>query len=284
MQRPFFAMAAHLDLKVCGDDAKDAFAHSPGPEMNACLAINDACPEWCEATLSEPINRNHVPPIKQALQGHPESGGLWEICIIAILKSLELNFKTTTHDMTIHTTTFDGKQVCLLCQVDDFASACTNEAAADRTCNIIGKKLQLPNEDKSPFAKMGLTHDFNGIDASQTDAHTELSCATHVDWSVTSHGWKEDKQIKDIEKTMALLNTEALEQVCDQKGPVEGTPEHEALEEKNGFGCRTLPGKMMHACVTCRPHVGHTTTLLSKFGSGPSAHHCTCLKSIARCL
>ena len=40
----------------------------------------------------------------------------------------------------------------------------------------------------------------------------------------------------------------------------------------------------MCACVTCRPDVGCATTLLSKFSSSPSAHHCTCLKNVARCL
>ena len=41
-------MAAHLDLKVHRGDAKDAFAHSPDPEMNACPAIDDAHAKWCE--------------------------------------------------------------------------------------------------------------------------------------------------------------------------------------------------------------------------------------------
>ena len=149
--------------------------------MNACLAIDDAHAEWHEATFSKPINRNHVSPIKRALQGHPESGGPWKIHINAISKSPELNFKTTTHDRTICTTTFDGERVCLLRQVGDFALACTNKAIADKMCDIIGEKLQLPNEDERPFARMGLTHNFNGINASQTNAHIELSCATHVD-------------------------------------------------------------------------------------------------------
>ena len=174
MQRLFFATVAHLNLKAHGGDTKDALAHSPGPEMNDHLAINDACTGWHEATFSEPINRKHFPPIKQALQGHPESGGLWEIHINAIQKSPELNFKTTTHVRIIHTTTFDSEQVCLLCQADDFAPACTNEATAVKMHDITGKKLQLPNEDKPPFAKMGLMNDFNGIDASQTGAHIEL--------------------------------------------------------------------------------------------------------------
>ena len=151
-------------------------------------------------------------------------------------------------------------------------------------CDIIGKKFQLLNEDKPPFAKLGLMTDFNGIDVSQTDTHIELSCATHIDRLATSHGWKEDERIKDVEKTMAPLNTEALKQMHDQQGPMEGTAEHEHLEEKNRFGCGTLSGEMMCACVTCRPDMGCVMTLLSKFSSSPSACHYTCLKNVARCL
>ena len=33
----------------------------------------------------------------------------------------------------------------------------------DRIYDMIGQKLQLPNEDKPPFTKMGLINDFNGI-------------------------------------------------------------------------------------------------------------------------
>ena len=116
--------------------------------------------------------------------------------------------------------------------MDDFALACTNEALADTICDIIGKKLQLPNEEKPLFLKKGSMSNFNGINVSQTDTCVELSCAAHINWLVTGHGWKEDKQIKDIAKTLPPLNTEAR------------------------FGCRTLPGKMMHAPFTCRPNTG----------------------------
>ena len=98
IQQLFFAIAANLNLKVYGGDAKDAFAHSPGPEMSTYLAIDDAYAEWYKQTFAKTINRSHVPPIKQALQGHPESGQLWEIHINKILQSPELGFETTTHD------------------------------------------------------------------------------------------------------------------------------------------------------------------------------------------
>ena len=80
-------MAAHLNLKVCRGDAEDAFAHSFGPEMDTHLAVDNACAKWCEATFSKLNNQKCVLPIKRALQGHPESGRLWEININAILKS-----------------------------------------------------------------------------------------------------------------------------------------------------------------------------------------------------
>ena len=271
-------------LKVYGGDAKDAFAHSPGPEVPTYLAIDDAYAEWYEQTYSKPINRKHVLPIKRALQGHPESGRLWERHINAILESPELDFKTTTHDRTIYTGTFDGERVYLLRQVDDFALACTNEALANKIYDIIGKKLQLPKEDKPPFAKMGLINDFNGIDIAQTDMYIKISCETYIDRLVTTHGWKEDKRVKDVAKTIAPLNTEALKQVYDQKGPNEGTPEHKALEDSSGFSYRTLLGEMMYAYVTCRPDIGYAITLLSKFGSNPSAYHYACLKNVARYL
>jgi len=211
------------------------------------------------------------------LQGHPKSGRLWEIHINAILTSPELNFKTTTHDCTIYTANFDGERVYLLHQVDDFALACTNKALANKIYDTIGKKLQLPNEDKPPFSKMGLINNFNGINVTQTDLYIKISCATYINRLVTTHGWKEDKRIKEISKTIALLNTEALKQVYDQKGPLEGTDKHKSLETKAGFLYQTLLGEMMYAYVTCRPDIGYAITLMSKYGSCPSKHHYICL-------
>ena len=89
--------------------------------------------------------------------------------------------------------------------------ACTNHSLEDNIFNIIGKKL--PKEDKPPFAKMGLIHDFNGINVLQTDSYIKISCATYIDQLVTTHGWKEDKQMKAASKTTSLISAEALKQV-----------------------------------------------------------------------
>ena len=64
IQQLLCAIAANLNLKVYGGDAKDAFAHSPRPEMSTYLAIDDAYAEWYKQTFVKPINRLHVLPIK----------------------------------------------------------------------------------------------------------------------------------------------------------------------------------------------------------------------------
>ena len=103
---------------------------------------------------------------------------------------------------------------------------------ADRIYDIIGQKLQLPNEDEPPFDKMGLINGFNGFDVLQTNSYIKISYATYIDQFVKTHRRKEDKQIKTILKSIAPITTKALKQVYDQKGPTEGTTEHEALETK----------------------------------------------------
>ena len=88
------------------------------------------------------------------LQGHPEAGKLWEKHVTAILRSPHFGFKSTTHDRSICSATFEGTRILLLRQVDNFAVACPNEDLAKRLCNQIGKALQLPSEDAPPFCWM----------------------------------------------------------------------------------------------------------------------------------
>ncbi|KAG7370163.1 reverse transcriptase RNA-dependent DNA polymerase [Nitzschia inconspicua] len=177
IQRMFFALAAAHDMRVYGGDATDAFAHSPPPETPTFIMIDDAYAEWYKARFGVTLDRNMVLPVLHALQGHPESGRLWETYINKILSLPELSFRSTTHDRTIYSGVFEGEPILLLWQVDDFALACRRESTAKAVYDFIGKALQQPNEAQPPFTYLGLLSDYNGVDVHQTADYIELTSA-----------------------------------------------------------------------------------------------------------
>jgi hypothetical protein len=93
VQRLFFALAAANDMKVYGGDAQDALAHSPPPATPTCIIIDDAYADWYKARYGVDVDRHLVLPVQHALQGHPESGRLWEERIKQILSLPELAFQ-----------------------------------------------------------------------------------------------------------------------------------------------------------------------------------------------
>jgi len=123
------------------------------------VSIHDAYTHWHEHEFKKKLDQSLALPVLHALQGHPKSGKLWEKHITAILQSPQFGFKSTTHDRSIHSATFEGTKILLLRQDDDFAVACPNEELAKHLCNQIGKCLQLPSEDTHPFKCLGLLKD-----------------------------------------------------------------------------------------------------------------------------
>jgi hypothetical protein len=101
IQRLFFALAAANTMKVYGGDATDAFAHSPPPDTPTFVHVDEAYAEWYEDRFGTVLGRHLVLPVPYALQGHPESGRLWEATINAIISHPTLAFKSTTRDRTI---------------------------------------------------------------------------------------------------------------------------------------------------------------------------------------
>ena len=57
-----------------GDDACDAYANAPAPEMMNHLTIDDAYFEWYKEKTGKSLNRRHVLLVLHSLQGHPGSG------------------------------------------------------------------------------------------------------------------------------------------------------------------------------------------------------------------
>ena len=283
VQRLFFALAAQLGHKVYGGDAQDAYAHSPPPETPTFVTIDDAYADWYKERHGQDIDRSQVLPVLHALQGHPESGRLWEAHINSILFSPKLGFKSTTHDRSIYSATIRGERVLLLRQVDDFALSCSHEAIARHIYDIIGRSLQLPSETSPPFKYLGLLTDFNGLDVHQYDDSIVLSCERYIDRLLTTHGWTEPSDAH-LSSHATPLHTDAINSVYANPGFPEGSPEHSALTRASGFSYRTLLGELLYAYVTCRPDIGYSTITLSKFSTCPHSTHFNLLKKVAKYL
>jgi len=187
VQRLFVALSALLDHKIYGGDAADAFAHSSGPDVPTYVSIDDAYAIWYEESKKTSLDLSLVLPVKRALQGHPESGKLFQRHIDTILTSLELNFRATVLDRCLYRTEYKGETVLLLLQVDDFALSCNSEINANEIFGIIGKKLQLPNEDKPHFEVFGLLNDFNGVLLEQRQGYIKIHCSGYIDRLLRTH-------------------------------------------------------------------------------------------------
>ena len=145
------------------------------------MTIDNQYYDWYFHKFNKKLDRSRVLPVLRALQGHPESGKLWEHHINNILLGTALNVKHTTHDRTIYQTTFDGKKVLLLRMVNDLLIQCEHKDTAKAIYTLIGLALQLGNEDEPPFAYLESCVDFNGVDIEQSNTHIMISCQNYID-------------------------------------------------------------------------------------------------------
>ena len=96
IQRLFLELCATKNLRIYGGDARDAYAHSPAPEVPIFLKIDDTYAKWYKQTFNKEINRRQILPVQHSLQGHPESVKMWMRLIDRILIK-EMGFTSTTH-------------------------------------------------------------------------------------------------------------------------------------------------------------------------------------------
>jgi len=122
-----------------------------------------------------------VLPVQHALQGHPESGKLWEKHISKILSSTEFKILSTRHDKSIYRGEVNGRSIYILRQVDDFAMATPSKEIARKVFDVIGLKLQLEGEKEPPFKYLGLIDDFNGVSLNQYSDCIKINCSKYID-------------------------------------------------------------------------------------------------------
>jgi hypothetical protein len=111
-------------------------------------------------------------PVLSAMQGHPESPRLWEKHVDAILR--ELGLTPTTHEPCLYSGIINGRQVILMCQVDDFAIAAPDAHTANLLLDMLDDKLSIP------IKRQGHIDMYNGVDVLQTRHYICFSCTSFI--------------------------------------------------------------------------------------------------------
>eukprot|EP00957_Ditylum_brightwellii_P037801 2859209-Ditylum_brightwellii.AAC.1 len=84
----FTAIAAWNNYLIIGADATNAFAQSPPSTELTYMRIDDQYKDWYKNKYGKDLDCSKVLPVLHVLQGHPESGALWEKHVFSILQQL----------------------------------------------------------------------------------------------------------------------------------------------------------------------------------------------------
>ena len=278
--RLFVALCAADNLIIYSGDAKDAFAHSPGPSMRTFMKLDDA---FCDRYLDRTgvlLDKDLVLLVLRALQGHPETARLWEEHISAVLK--DVGFCNTMHEKNICTGNFCGEKVLLARQVDDFVLGCQQESTACSVHSDVGTKFGLHNEADAPFECLGLVDSFDGYDVLQTCDCIKSLVESYIRRLLKARGWDNPSPHEASNKPKPPLCESDVANLFNlAAGPVENTPEHKALEVEQGFGYRSVLAGILFAYRLCGPDIGYAVTTLAKFSTAPNALHYKSLKQLA---
>ena len=141
----------------------------------------------------------------------------------------------------------------------------------------------LPGEKEPPFGYLGLIDDYNGVALEQSRRFLRINGAPYILRVLKTHGWDNPSATESSSDHKAIpFSTEIIPSLYKEVGPVEDTKEHAALQDKQGFGYRSLLGELMYGYVTCRPDIGYHVSTLSKFSTSLATVHYTALKSVAK--
>ena len=205
--------------------------------------------------------------VQHALQGHPESGALWEGFVNKVLA--RHGFTSTTQERSLYNGTYNGSKMLISRQVDDLAIGCNNIESIRKLVTTIC------SEDKIDLRDEGVLTSFNGIDVHQTTDYISITCESYIDKLLAHYGWTStgnresgDKPIEPIAmSTLPQLFTEyELMATADPKTLLD-------LEIVAGYSYQNMLGAVIYIYVVARSDIGFAVTLLARFWDHPAKVH-----------
>jgi hypothetical protein len=276
--RMFFALCAHEGYTCIKVDATNAYANSPPPAQPTFVYIDEQYADWHMTQHGKPLSRDLVLPVQHALQGHPESGALWERFVNKVLS--RHGFVSTTHERSLYKGVFDGFRMLISRQVDDLAIGCSNAASIRKLVTTIC------DEDKIDLRDEGILDSFNGVDVRQTRSYLQITCESYIDKFLEHYGWSAAACRESGEKPIEPLALSTIPQLftdydANAKADAATLNGHETVA---GFSYRSVLGAIIYVYVVARIDIGFAVTLLARFSDHPSKIHFDSLRRLARYL
>ena len=170
---------------------------------------------------------DRVFPVKQALQGHPESPRLWATHVYKILTTL--GFKSCPHELCLCSGIFYNKHVFFLKQVEDFVIACSDKTTTNKLLDHLDSTLKQPLKCQDNLSS------FNSLNIEETSLHSKLSCSTYLKRTLANQNWL-TPSTPHI-KTLISSDSKLLAELCTSISPPSVT-ESKALQTQLGFKFR----------------------------------------------
>jgi hypothetical protein len=276
--RMFIALCANEGYICIKVDATNAYANSPPPDQPTFVYIDQPYADWFLLRNGFNVPRDHVLPVQHALQGHPESGALWERFINKVLH--RHGFKSTTHERSLYHGTYDGWKMLISRQVDDLAIGCRNVESIRKLVAVICA------EDKIDLRDEGVLNSFNGVDIIQSRHYIQVTCESYIDRFLEHYGWSSPGNRESSERPIEPIAMSTIPQLFldyDNAATATATALME-YEDNAGFSYRSILGCVIYVYVVARIDIGFAVTLLARFSDHPVKIHFDSLRRLARYL
>ena len=271
--RIFTAICAHKNYLIRDGDATNAFAQAAPPTEPTFVRVDHQYQNWYRERHGKHVDLDMLLPVQHALQGHPESGRLWQEKIDPALA--KLGFVNSKVAPCLYRGDFEGEEVIICRQVDDFKIGSAKRTAIDKVIAAIGAEVRfVGNKD--------LLTRFNGVDYEQTREYIRIHSESYIDKILAAHGWTVPN--RDATSIIEPIHPQAVKELELIIGPLAETPEAIALEKKWGFTYRQCLGELIYAFITTRPDIGPAVATLAKFSAYPADCHYVAVKRLYRYL
>jgi hypothetical protein len=274
--RIFYGLTAAENLVVFGSDVSNAFGEAPPPKQGFFIRPDQAFREWWARKGREPIPEGYVIPVLAAMQGHPESGRLWEKHIDKILR-VKLHLTPTVHEPCIYSGEIEGIRVIFKRQVDDFAVATQNESIANMVFDELDKHLRIP------MKRQGLIAMYNGLDVLQSRWFVKVSIHSWL-VGILEPYFQDWLDIPTVPFPTPFGSSESF---IKKLYSTEGNPDPAviaSLEKQFKLKYRKAIGELIWPMTTCRPDIAHPVVKLAQASARPAEVHFNAVKCVFRYL